>query len=177
MKVRREVFLFYLWAVFTAGCAVLPAQSAGREAEAAPEGKSQADCPITLPPGERFVPPKPWPEHPPEPGEFWFGEPGLWTALPNDGSWAQLALGEKFWFWSEAYLLSEDYTPDITLTATLLEGKAPVFQTTEATNGYHPSFGQAMLTGVTLGAPGCWEFQVEFKEFEISFVVWVPDSD
>lgn len=115
-----------------------------------------SDCPVTQPPDPRFVPPQPW------------------TALPAGGSWRQLALGEKFWWWSEEFDVAADATPDLTVTARRLDGDAPAFQVSEATNGYHSSFHWAMLIGVELASPGCWEFTGQYKGHQLSFVLWVP---
>ena len=99
----------------------------------------------------------------------------MWTALPQDGSWRQLALGEKFWWWSEEFDVKEDTMPDLRITARRLDGEAAAFETGEATNGFHESFHWAMLAGVQLPSPGCWEFTGEYKGHELSFVLWVPD--
>jgi hypothetical protein len=131
-------------------------------------------CPVTRPPESPFVPPEPWPSRPPGAGQFWFGDSALWTALPTNGSWAQLALGEKFWWWSEAFDVSEEYAPDLTVAARRLDGDAPAFQESRATNGYHESFNWAMLMGVELSSPGCWSFTGHYKGRQLSFVLWVP---
>ncbi len=133
-------------------------------------------CPVTRAPELPFTPPAPWPAQPPTPGQFWFGDDGLWTALPADGNWRQLALGEKFWWWSAAFDVAEDATPDLTVTARRLDGDAPVFQASPATNGYHDSFHWAMLMGVQLPSPGCWEFTGHYKDSLLSFVLWVPSE-
>ena len=132
------------------------------------------DCPVTRRPEERFIPPEPWPERPPQDTDFWYGDNGLWTNLPASGSWRQLALGEKVWWWSEEFILSEDYTPDLMVTANRLDGPAPEFSVTDATNGYHPSFNLAMLIGVQLASHGCWEFTGVYKGYQLTFVVWIP---
>lgn len=54
---------------------------------------------------------------PPDSDEFWFGNADLWTALPISGTWHQLALGEKFRWWSEEFDVHEDATPDLVVTA------------------------------------------------------------
>jgi len=136
--------------------------------------KAAETCPVTRPPDPPYIPPQPWPSRPPVMDQFWFGEDGLWTALPNDGSWRQLALGEKFWWWSEDFDVYEDATPDLTVTARRLDEAAPSFQVSEATNGFHESFNWAMLIGVKLGAPGCWEFVGQYKGHHVSVVLWVP---
>lgn len=133
-----------------------------------------SDCPVTRPPETAFIPSKPWPAQPPGEDQFWFGDSGLWTALPTSGSWRQLALGEKFWWWSEAFDVAADSTPGLIVTARRFDGEAPVFQTTAATNGYHESFHWAMLAGVQLASPGCWEFMGQYNGRQLSFMLWVP---
>jgi hypothetical protein len=137
-------------------------------------GGGRSDCPVTQPPEPAFIPPAPWPAQPPGTGEFWFGSSGLWTALPRNGNWRQLALGEKFWWWSAEFDVAEDTTPDLTVRARRLDGDAPAFQVPEATNGYHESFNWAMLTGVKLASPGCWEFTGHYKGHQLPFTLWVP---
>jgi len=131
-------------------------------------------CPITYPPKIAFIPPDPWPAAPPDEDRFWYGYDGLWTALPKDGSWATLADGEKFWWWSEGFDVSEDETPDLVVTARRLDGEGEVYQVSDATNGYHPSFNWAMLVGVELPSPGCWEITGQYKGHELTFVLLVP---
>lgn len=172
--------LFAVVALLATACNPLAASAAGemdaqasREPTSAISGRSH--CPVTQPPVTPFIPPGPWPAQPPGfPDEFWFGDAGLWTALPTGGSWRQLALGEKFWWWSEEFDVKEDPTPDLMVTARRLDGDAPVFQVSEATNGYHESFNWAMLIGVKLASPGCWEFTGHYKDHQLSFVLWVP---
>ncbi len=171
--------LFAALALLLAACnspgALVVDQAAARvldETTAPTAGLS--DCPVTRPPEPPFIPPSPWPSKPPGTGDFWFGDSGLWTALPTSGSWRQLALGEKFWWWSEEFDVSEDWAPDLTVTARRLDGDAPPFESFEATNGYHESFNWAMLMGVKLASPGCWEFTGEYKGHQLSFVLWVP---
>ena len=144
----------------------------GASEVAAPGLVAPADCPVTRPPEPPFLPPSPWPLQPPRTDAFWYGSAGLWTALPLSGSWPQLALGEKLWWWSERFDVSEDAAPDLTVTATRLDGDAPFFQAVEATNGYHESFGWAMLVGVEVASPGCWAFTGEYMGERLSFVVW-----
>ncbi len=136
---------------------------------------SGSNCPTTQPPDPPFVPPAPWPPQPPGEGQIWVGDAGLWTALPANGSWQQLAFGEKFWWWSEEFDVSEDSTPDIAVSARRLDGDAPPFYETNATNGYHESFNWAMLVGVSLASSGCWEITAEYKGHNLTLVIWVPE--
>jgi hypothetical protein len=61
------------------------------------------------------------------------------------------------------------------VTAKRIDGDAPVFERSTATNAYHPSFGWAMLTDVEIPTPGCWEISLQYGEERLSFVVWAMD--
>jgi len=179
MQFRTCLFLLLAFALIAAGCQPGAFSAAG--ASAAESGEdlksptpSAKDCPVTRPPDPLFVPPDPYPPQPPDGDRFWYGENGLWTALPEDGSWRQLAMGEKFWWWSKEFDVTEDSTPDLQVTARRLDGTAEEFQVSGATNGYHPSFHWAMLIGVQLASPGCWKFTGEYNGQQLSFVLWVP---
>lgn len=132
-------------------------------------------CPVTVAPDPAFVPPEPWPARPPEADRFWVGTPGLWTALPVDSRWEQLALGEKFWWWSADYVMAKEPVPALTVTARRLDEPGPSVRFDEATNGYHASFGQAMLIGVELPTAGCWEITGTYQNSEVTVVVAVPE--
>lgn len=148
--------------------------SACMPAAAAPQvGSSRAECPVTAPPEPAFVPPQPWPAELPNDGWFWYGGDGLWTMLPGSGNWRQLQLGEKFWWWSEKFDVTEDETPDLVLTGRRLDGEGE-FSVDEATNGYEKSIHWAMLAGVQLPSEGCWEITGAYQGQELTLVVWVP---
>jgi hypothetical protein len=133
-------------------------------------------CPVTAAHGDPFIPPEPWPAQPPDDSRFWYGEAGLWTALPVSGAWPLLADWDKFWLWSEDFDVYEDETPDFTVTARRIDGPAPQFRSADTTNGYHESWHWAMLTGVNLPTPGCWQFEAAYKGHRIEFVVLVPEE-
>ena len=158
-------FILLLAALFS-----VPACTAGSSRET-----GRDHCPVTEPPTDAFVPPQPWPEQPPEPSRFWYGEPGLWTALPLSGEWAQLANWDKFWLWSEEFDVREDETPDFVVAARRLDGTASEFHSEETTNAYHPSWHWAMLTSAHIARPGCWRFDVAYEGHTLDFVVWVPE--
>lgn len=169
--------MLLVWALAVA-CAPAASQAGVRGAPppAVPEAAGFSGCPVTGPPDPPFVPPPPWPPTPPgAPDEFWYGHNGLWTALPVSGSWSQLALGEKFWWWSADFPGGrEEPVPDLVVTARRLDGEAPEFRSERATNGYHPSFHWAMLVFVKLPSPGCWEFSARYRDHGLRFVVRVP---
>ena len=172
-------FKLFLLLISTAALLITACESLGTSVvgdEVTSANARFSDCPVTQPIGPAFIPPAPWPSESPETGTLWYGDSGLWTALPRNGSWRQLALGEKFWWWSEEFDVSEDETPDLIVTAKRLDGEVPSFQASEATNGYHESFNWAMLIGVELPSPGCWEFTGQYKEYDLSFILWVPEA-
>lgn len=159
---RSRIFLFAALALLIFTLALLLQNEAGR------------GCPVTTRPFPPFIPPDPWPAAPPDPCRFWYGEAGLWTALPVSGEWLQLADWDKFWLWSEEFDVYEDETPDFTVTARRLDGEAPIVRSAQTTNGYHPSWHWAMLTGLEVPQPGCWQFDVAYKGRSLNFVVLVP---
>ena len=182
-RIKVTTHPFYLLtvvvALLTTACSSASALVAESETERMPEetvteNGAHLECPVTQPPDRAFVPPSPWPAQPPGKDRFWFGDAGLWTALPSSGSWAQLARGEKFWWWSEDFDVPEDPTPDLEITARRIDGTAPSVWVTEATNGYHDSFNWAMLAGIQLPEAGCWEFTGQYQGHQLSLKVWVP---
>jgi len=172
MSFKPLPLLFAAVALLASACNSLNSSFIGETSANA----QSSDCQVTQPPEPAFIPPEPWPSEPADTDKFWYGDIGLWTALPTDGSWPQLALGEKFFWWSEEFDVSEDETPDLTVTATRLDGDVPPFQVSKATNAYHESFNWAMLIGVELASPGCWEFTGQYKGHQLSFILWVPEE-
>jgi hypothetical protein len=129
-------------------------------------------CPITAAPDPAFVPPQDFPQKPPREGHFWYGSSALWTTVPQNGQWPQLALGEKVFLWNESYDPSVDPFPALTITGRQLDGAA-TYESDSATNAEHPDLGVAILVGVELPEPGCWEISAEYQGTTLSFVVWV----
>lgn len=142
-------------------------------------GSGYEGCPVTLPPEEPFSPRSPWPASAPY-DRSWYGSESLWTSLRSDGRWDQLRRGDKAWWWSVDFDVSEDPQPELWMTARRLDGEGSVEQEPPATNGYHPDFHWAMLTGFGVPSNGCWEitghYRKEGREVELSFVVWVAES-
>ena len=142
-------------------------------------------CLVTVPGDNAFTPPSEAPEGPPSVYEsVWYGTPELWTMVnPQGAVWRSLPvgtdgrLGEKTFWWSESFSFSGEPSPNITVTAELLDGPA---LTVEAggpgTNGSHPELGDFMLVGLELPQPGCWELTARYKNATLGYVVWV-DND
>lgn len=144
---------------------------------------SKGDCPVTQPPKKAFVPPAPFPESPPAEDIFWYGSDDLWTSLPIDGTWWGLPYHthedgsghyvQKVVWWNKDYDWQSEPKPEFTVKARRLDGPAPTYESSEATNLYTPDYGSAILTGVEVPALGCWEYTGSYKGHELSFVIQV----
>jgi hypothetical protein len=151
----------------------LPPAVATSTAHALPDDLPDT-CPVTTAPDRPFSPPPPYPQSAPYEGHFWYGTESLWTMLPVDGQWDQLAHGEKVWWWRVGYDGSDEPQPELRATARRLDGVASVAESgPPATNGYHPDFHWAMLSGLQVATPGCWEVTGHYHDQALSFVVWV----
>jgi hypothetical protein len=132
---------------------------------------------VTLPPDPPFTPPAPYPDAPV--GRFWYGTAALWTMLPTDGMWRQLGGGEKVFWWREGYVWNKEPEPELAAIATRLDAPAAIVKSLPATNAYyatnvdHPVWISAMLTGLRVPVPGCWEVSGIYHGHELSFIVWV----
>jgi hypothetical protein len=183
MQQRILLLLVGVISVLAAGCAnagdadVVEARVLGMPiAQAKPahggEGGFEA-CPVTLPGEAPFSPPAPYSALYPYEGRSWYGSASLWTALPDDGRWAQLLHGDKVFWWREGYSGREEPQPSLFMTAKRLDGEGSVQQEPPATNAYHRDFRWAMLSGFEVPASGCWEITGHYEMETLRFVVWV----
>jgi hypothetical protein len=112
---------------------------------------------------------------------FWLGTKKLWIPLPKSGQmwgWAPRPPGHEHdltakLFWGSVdfdYHRKEDYS--LKVTGRRLDGDAPPLVVDKVTNALFVPHA-AMLTGVILPAPGCWEITGDYKGEKLSFVVWV----
>ena len=129
---------------------------------------------VTPPPQPPFVPPDPFLPEPPSSEFVWYGSRHLWTDLPVDGAWGQLLEGEKTFWWNENYVWNHEPEPALAVNAQRLDDPAIWVEAGPATNAYHPSFQSAMLVGLQLPSPGCWEISGRYQGQTLAFVVWVP---
>lgn len=171
MTVLRLLLLISLLALTAMG-----QQNSPRQALARP-----ASCPVTAPPAVPFTPP-----HPYELGNnsFWLGTEKLWTAVRKSGEvwgWAPRAPGHEHevqpltskTFWASVdFKYREEYPPELKVTGKRLDGDAPPLLTLQPTNAF-PGPAAAMLVGVYVPTPGCWEITGDYKGQKLSFVVWV----
>lgn len=136
-------------------------------------------CPITRPAQMPFKPPAPYPANPPPnyPAQFWYGSNDLWTMLYVDGTWSGLPLSgagytQKLVWWRDGYDMGTEPNPKLTVSGKRLDGQAAPM-TVSSANGVSADFGEAMMVGVEIPTPGCWEISGQYKGHELSFVVWV----
>ena len=142
-------------------------------------GHPPATCSITSQPAKVFIPPAPYPSTPPPAytGQFWYGTADLWAMLGTDGLWADLPKSnsgytQKIFWWRQGYDASTEPAPELTVTGKRLDASAPALVASKATNA-EADFGSAMLVGVDIPTPGCWQITGHYKDHELSFVVWV----
>jgi len=138
-----------------------------------------ATCSITRTSGVAFTPPAPYPPAPPAAykGQFWYGTADLWTMLGTDGLWADLPKSnsgytQKIFWWRHGYDATTEPAPELIVTGKRLDASAPSLVASKATNAV-ADFGQAMLVGVDIPTPGCWQITGNYKGHELSFVVRV----
>lgn len=141
-----------------------------------------ASCPVTGPPANPFIPPPPYElEHSTK--SFLIGTEKLWTGLRKTGVWywAPHAPGhenevqpltEKTFWGSVDFDYKTEYPPKLKITGRRLDGNAPPLLTLTPTNAF-PGPAAAMLVGVYVPTPGCWEITGEYKGQKLSFVIWL----
>lgn len=173
MTVFRAVVLISLVALTAMGQQNSPRQDLVRP----------ASCPVTAPPAVPFTPPHPYDQGVYQ-NSFWLGTDKLWTAVRKSGEvwgWAPRAPGHEHevqpltakTFWASVdFNYREEYPPDIKVTGKRLDGDAPPLLTMRATNAF-PGPAAAMLVGVYVPTPGCWEITAEYRGEKLSYIVWV----
>jgi hypothetical protein len=112
--------------------------------------------------------------------DFWFGTKKLWTALPRSGDvwgWLPRAPGQPdltaklFWF-SVDYDRHKEGNANLKVTGRRLDGDASRLATSPTTNALGDPY-DAMLTGIYVPSPGCWEITGDYKGQKLSFVIWL----
>jgi hypothetical protein len=147
------------------------------------EGKSDFECPVTIPPqpgfvatkpenvtySENFPAPDPWPGEYPHEGDVWYGTEELWTALALDGVHSP----RKSVWWSVNFpggMVEEQ--PEVFVTWTRLDADEPVVIDNggKATNAFIPNQGWFMIAGGDPAETGCWEVEATYKGATLSYV-------
>ena len=136
-------------------------------------------CRVTLPPVRQFTPPLPYPALPPSDDRFWYGSEALWVMPKIDGMWRgqRTAAGyrDKLFVWRSGYDGRIEQQPKLTVKGKRLDAESSPFIISPATNAYYPSFGWAMLAGVDIPTPGCWQLSLSYGTSSLAFVVWVVE--
>jgi hypothetical protein len=178
MRVLRSVLVIAL-AALTAGDQQSFAQQLWTPAKPVP-----ASCHMTHRPATAFVPP---PEYHPEElsaDEFFIGTEKLWTSLLDPMMWGwsphrpghEQDLTAKIFWGRVGYSWRTEPRPRIKVTGRRLDGPAPPLMLPQgsATHAIIDDSGRgAMLTGVYVPVPGCWEITGDYDGDKVSFVVWV----
>jgi hypothetical protein len=134
-------------------------------------------CPVTQRQAKPFVPPSPYPFQLPE-NSFWLGSEKLWTNLREPLIWRAQSgsdrLTAKVFWYRVGYDWRSEPIPKLKVTGKRLDSPAAplVFPPTNAILGSHP-YNAAMLTGVTIPSPGCWQISADYEGDTLAFVVWV----
>jgi hypothetical protein len=144
-------------------------------------GDSVFSCPVTTPSDPPFTPPEPYPQS--APGKnFWYGSDALWTAVPQDGVWANLphnpeGYTQKVFWWRRGYSWTKEPEPQLVVSGGRIDAPAPRLHVSKATNAYAGDIGSAVLVGVDFPTPGCWEITGHYADAELNFVVMVEEGE
>lgn len=139
-------------------------------------GTPPPSCQVTLPPDLTFVPPS---KVTPFAGYGWYGTAALWTQVRRDGTWRGLAspdggISDKSFWWREGYDPRSEPQPALVITGRRLDAPAPPLASSPATNAFNAAdIGSAMLVGITIPKPGCWEITGAYAGTTLSFIVWI----
>jgi hypothetical protein len=173
MTVLRLILFILLMAMTAIG-----QQNSSQEPSAPRRLVPPASCPVTVPPANPFTPPSFY-----QPGEndLWLGTEKLWTELSKTGVWEwephkpghEHDLTVKIAWGSVAYDWRTEPRPNITITGRRLDGPAPPLPQLPTTHILLAPPHAAMLTGIYVPTPGCWEIRGDYKGQKLSFVVWV----
>lgn len=141
-------------------------------------------CPVTTPPDHPFTPPG---SHVLSgENDFWVGTEKLWTALNTSGTWEwephkpghehQIQpLTRKIFWMSVDYDWRKEPHPELKVTGRRLDGTAPPLLVGPMTHAIVGS-NAAMLSGIYVPTPGCWEITGDYKGEKLSFVVWLQPA-
>jgi hypothetical protein len=142
-----------------------------------------ASCPVTVRPAKPFTPPSQY-ELEDDVNGFWLGTEKLWTVLRTSGIWEWAPhppghenevqpLTEKTFWGSVDFNWRTEWPVKLRVTGRRLDGSAPPLLTMRSTNAFVDGPAPAMLSGVFVPTPGCWEITGEYRGEKLSYVVWV----
>jgi hypothetical protein len=177
MTVLR-LFLIMALAALTANAQPASSNATLSQAESVPPS-----CQVTVRPTHAFTPPAPYEV---DPVAFWWGTEKLWTFVGEPAIWPWLPhkpghehevqpLTNKLFWMSVNHNWRAEPHPPLTVTGRRLDGSAPPLLVDQAQNAFFDP-AAAMVIGVYVPTPGCWEITGEYKGEKLSFVVWVRPS-
>ena len=181
MIVLRMVLVIAL-AASTAGGRQASSQQSSPQRNPVPES-----CPMTPRPSRAFIPPADYRSPDPLPKNFFLiGTEKLWTEIGDSMVWQwtphtpgheQDLTAKIFWF-REDYHWRTEPVPKLRVTGRRIDGPAPPLVNPQgpATNVIIDSWRGAMLTGVWVPVPGCWEITGNYEGDKLSFNVWVEPA-
>jgi hypothetical protein len=186
MRVLRSVLIIAFAAAATNGQQTSPPPSAPPPVPVVP-----ASCPVTTRPERPFIPPADYRNGEELPKNFfWIGTNELWTGILEHQYWYwrphkpghEQDLTQKIFWFRETYNWHKEPIPKLRVTGKRIDGPSPPLMNPQgpATNAIMDENHGAMLTGVYLPAPGCWEITGDYEGTKLSFVVWVvplPGAD
>jgi hypothetical protein len=154
------------------------AQTMSRAAGAS-QASAPASCPATHAPEPPFVPPAAY-RSTPAGGQFWYGTPALWTALPTTGAWPNLPFDangftQKILWWHDGYDWRAEPVPNLVVSGTKVDGPSKALVSSAGSNAFASDIGSAMVVVVSMPTAGCWKITGAYKESQLSFVVTIPE--
>ena len=160
----------------------LLALTANAQQSSSQVGIVPASCPVTVAPPKPFIPPPPFKVEE-STNSFLIGNEKLWIGVRKSGVWYWAPhprghenevqpLTEKTFWASVDFKYVKEWRPKLKVTGRRLDGSAPPLLTLPTTNAF-PGPAAAMLVGVYVPTPGCWEITGEYRREKLSFVVWV----
>ena len=140
---------------------------------------ASAQCPVTAQTvTQPFVPPPPYRITAPPDG-FWYGSEQLWTYVRREGFSIsnEHHISAKLVYWRVGFDWERERDPHLVVVARRLDGPAPLIWSQHANavrfpNGESPG-NMAMMTGVSIPEPGCWEIAANYNGQTMSYVVLV----
>jgi len=180
MQVLRSILVIALAAATTNGQQTPPQPSAPPPVPVVP-----ATCPVTTRPERPFIPPADYRNGEEELPKnfFWIGANELWTGIWEHQYWYwephkpghEQDLTQKIFWFREGYSWAEEPRPKIKVTGKRIDGPSPPLALPQgpATHAIMDAHHGAILTGVYLPAPGCWEITGDYEGTKLRFVVWV----
>lgn len=179
MTFLRSV-LFTILIAMTANAQKPSSQPALPQADTVPDS-----CKFIPRPAREFMPPPDFRIEKLPVGFFYIGSEKLWTTIGERMIWEwrphrpghELDLTQKIFWFRLGYSWRREPVPKLRVTGRRLDGPAPALTTPQgpATNAFtneNNEYSGAMLTGVYLPTPGCWEITGDYEGDKLSFVVW-----